>query len=249
MLSVCKVDRFDKQAWHSRVVQGVDLSKLDQILDGIDYSEVRKRKLIYSRLFHEASITHEHGLGISFTDMLTLLAHHKLIVDAEALVYVLLQLFFLLYHRLISLPRLHDLVTRTETNRLVTDLVNLDRVRSLLKTISHRRRFLSHLERKRAQKYENGEFVRTFKLKSNAKPVAEIPSIVVEAMPGTPPLSSRDIASAGYDHSPGSPSPVDRYSHNNDFVLMDTSAGSRLQRSSRRTSDYSTFSADTFKSP
>ena len=90
MLSVCKVDRFDKQAWHSRVVQGVDLSKLDQILDGIDYSEVRKRKLIYSRLFHEASIAHEHGLGISFTDMLTLLAHHKLIVDAEALVYVLL---------------------------------------------------------------------------------------------------------------------------------------------------------------
>ena len=43
--------------------------------------------MIYSRLYHEASISH-HGRGISFTDMLLLLAHHKLIVDREALVYV-----------------------------------------------------------------------------------------------------------------------------------------------------------------
>jgi len=40
-------------------------------------------------------------------------------------------------------PSLKDLVVRTETNKLVTDLVNLDRVRSLLKMISHRRRFLA----------------------------------------------------------------------------------------------------------
>lgn len=41
-------------------------------------------------------------------------------------------------------PRLKDLVVRTETNKLVTDLVDLDRVRSLLKMISHRRRFLAY---------------------------------------------------------------------------------------------------------
>jgi len=46
---------------------------------------------------------------------------------------------------------------RTETNKLVTDLVNLDRVRSLLKTISYRRRFLAHLERKKAEKYDTGK--------------------------------------------------------------------------------------------
>ena len=69
-----------------RVVDGLDLNKLKLILDGIDYAEVRKRKAVYIRLYHEASILHEQGLGISFTDMLTLLAHHKLIVDTEALV-------------------------------------------------------------------------------------------------------------------------------------------------------------------
>jgi len=52
--------------------------------------------------------------------------------------------------------RLQDLVARTEKNKLVADLMDLDRVRSLLKTISYRRRFLVHLEKKRAEKYEKG---------------------------------------------------------------------------------------------
>ena len=45
--------------------------------------------------------------------------------------------------------RLKDLVVRTETNKLVTDLANLDRVRSLLKMIIYRRRFKEHLRRTR----------------------------------------------------------------------------------------------------
>lgn len=53
--------------------------------------------------------------------------------------------------------RLQDLVARTETNKLVTDLVNLDRVRSLLLTISLRRQFLKWREKKRAEKFEKGE--------------------------------------------------------------------------------------------
>jgi hypothetical protein len=85
ILSVCK-DPLDKQAWRTRVVEGVDLTKLEQIIDGIDFTEIRKRRTLYSRLYHEAIISHDHGLGMSFSDMLTLLAHHKLIVDAEALV-------------------------------------------------------------------------------------------------------------------------------------------------------------------
>ena len=82
---VCKQPPGEED-WTPRVVDGLDLNKLKRILDGIDYAEVRKRKAVYIRLHHEASISHEQGLGISFTNMLTLLAHHKLIVDAEALV-------------------------------------------------------------------------------------------------------------------------------------------------------------------
>jgi len=149
--------------------------------------------------------------------MLTLLAHHKLIVDAEALV-------------------LEDLIVRNETNKLVTDLVNLDRVRSLLKTISYRRQFLAHLEKKRAEKYER-----------------DIPSIVVENIPETPPMSSRDISSAGFESSPNaSPTPGDFKYKNPDYarsVSMDLTSGSRLQRSGRRISDHSTSSMDMSKMP
>lgn len=51
--------------------------------------------------------------------------------------------------------RLKDLVVRTETNKLVTDLVNLDRVRSLLKMISHRRRFLAYRRQARATQMQH----------------------------------------------------------------------------------------------
>ncbi|KAF9557915.1 high-affinity cell membrane calcium channel [Agrocybe pediades] len=216
ILSVCK-DPLDKQAWRSRVVEGVDLTKLETIVDVIDYADVRKRKAIYSRLYHEATISHEQGLGISFTDMLTLLAHHKLIVDRDALV-------------------LEDLVVRNETTKLVTDLVNLDRVRSLLKMISYRRRFLAHLEQKRRME----------------KQEQDIPSIVVESMPGTPPMSSRDIASVGYRSTPSSPSPVDigfSLGHNDQSLSMDLSSGPRLQRAGRRGSDWSSHSLDVSRSP
>lgn len=129
-----------------------------------------------------------------------------------------------------ALLSLEDLVARTETIKLVTDLVDLDRVRSLLKAISERKKFLEYREQKRAARLEQ-----------------EIPSIVVEDMPETPPLSSRDIASASFE-SPSQISPVPRHSHHDVSLSMDIPTGSRLQRS-RRASDYSMFSADSFRSP
>lgn len=75
--------------WNSsHVVQGIDITKLKYTLDGINYTAVKKRKALYSRLLHEANVTHYSGNGISFTEMLLLLAHYKLIVDREALVCV-----------------------------------------------------------------------------------------------------------------------------------------------------------------
>ncbi|KAF9005006.1 Ion transport protein-domain-containing protein [Cyathus striatus] len=222
---------------------GIDFGKLERVLDSIDYSFIRKRRAVYTRLYHEAMIIHQQNKGIGFADMLMLLAHHKLIVDAEALV-------------------LKDLVIRTETNKLVTDLVNLDRVQSLLKTIYLRKRFLTHLEQKR-----------------NAE--QEIPSIIVDVHPETPPSSSRDIATAGlYDRSPtGSPemrftgdpshgaAVSARYSdtfrshsippiggnHSFNLSISDVFtadiSSSTLKRSSRRYSDNSIYSAGTTISP
>ncbi|KAF8146232.1 Ion transport protein-domain-containing protein [Mycena galopus ATCC 62051] len=139
--------------------------RLEKVLKEIDYTA---RRAVYARLYHEASILHQ-GRGMSFTDMLFLLAHHKLIVDRDVLVF-------------------KDLVVRTET-KLVTDLVNLDYVRSLLRTISHRRRFL---------KYKQQQLMAL---------EPDIPSIIVDVMPSTPPSTTRDISSAGYTSAPGSPMP------------------------------------------
>ena len=140
---------------------------------------------------------------------------------------------------------------RNETNRLVTGLVDLDRVRSLLKTISNRRQFKALLEKKRAEKYEKGIVILVHLSSVSLKScMTDIPSIVVENMPETPPMSSRDIASAGLESSP---SPSDSRYRDPDYtrsMSMDLPSGSRLQRSGiRRTSDYSTFSMDMSKSP
>lgn len=134
-------------AFKPATVAGIDLKRLNKTLDGIDYASIRRRRSIYCRLYHEASISHQHGRGISFTDMLMMLAHHKLIVDREAL--VLAYSFAYSVRCTDTICSLKDLVVRTETNKLVTDLVNLDRVRSLLRMITLRRRFLAHRDRVR----------------------------------------------------------------------------------------------------
>lgn len=72
----------------------------------------------------------------------------------------------------------------------------------------------------------------------------EIPSIVVEALIETPPPgSTRDIVSAAYGTSPpGTPTPNEfRFSIPDVSLALD---GSKLQRSSKRNSEYSMFSID-----
>lgn len=87
-MDACKETQDSSYRQSSKRVGRLDLNKLGQILNGIDYTAIRRRRNVYSRLFHEASISHRQGRGMSFTDMLLLLAHHKLIVDREALVSV-----------------------------------------------------------------------------------------------------------------------------------------------------------------
>ncbi|EGN97267.1 hypothetical protein SERLA73DRAFT_110442 [Serpula lacrymans var. lacrymans S7.3] len=213
IVAQCKSDK-ETHVWSSKDATGMDLSKLNKALSAIDYAGVRKRRTTYSRLYHEASVSYHQGTGISFTEMLLLLAHNKLIVDREALV-------------------LKDLVVRTETNKLVTDLVNLDRVRSLLRMISLRRRFLAHREQSKRIRNEQ----------------QDIPAIVVDAFPSTPPPSTRDITSPRSEngrtqHESWSPTPSPLELHPSpQLSFADSAPRSSLQRA-RRTSDISMLSAD-----
>ncbi|KIM51695.1 hypothetical protein SCLCIDRAFT_33242 [Scleroderma citrinum Foug A] len=208
ILAVCR----DNSKKASRT-GGVNLRKLNDMLNKLDFAGISKRKNIYTRLYHEANILSRRSGSISFTDMLLLLAHHKLIDDREALV-------------------LKDLVMRQEMNKLVTDLVDLDRVRSMFKMISLRRRYFAQRESILMQQ-------------------RDIPTIFVNSSPATPPsLCTRDIASPCRDSELGqsdddSPNP----SHSRirisspEFSAVDPSFRSSLQRA-RRVSDVSMLSTD-----
>ncbi|KAL7278048.1 hypothetical protein ACG7TL_008012 [Trametes sanguinea] len=210
----------DPQGRHSlpdKIVEGYDFNKVEHILSGLDRAAIKRRKNLYNRLYHEARISHEPGKGISFTNMLLLLAHHKLIVDREALV-------------------LKDLVVRTETNKLVTDLVDFDRVQSLLLMILYRRRYLAQREQARMQHLGIVQ--------------SDIPAIIVDDFPATPPMSTRDITSPGQtpvhrfgdSDTPSAFSPGNLQSPDVSFAI-DTPSRCALQRR-QRTSDVSAWSVD-----
>lgn len=135
------------------VKHAVDVRRVAEQIAQIDYKQVRVRRQLFSRLYNEARISEEPGKGISFTAMLMMLAHYKLIDDESAL-------------------QLDDLLLRRAKTERVTDLVNLDRVRGLLRTIYWRKRFLATRDAR--------------KLTLNAE-AEGIPAIVLDPTPITPP--------------------------------------------------------------
>ncbi|GAA5899990.1 hypothetical protein JCM8208_005559 [Rhodotorula glutinis] len=108
-------------------LQRVDLDKLRSLCAGIDENEVAARRRNFVHVYHEAMHDAEESLkGISFTKMLTLVAHYRLVSDDNAL-------------------QLDELAERQRKQQLVSFLVDNDRVRSFLRMVVLRRRFLDHL--------------------------------------------------------------------------------------------------------
>ena len=144
-----------------------------------------------------------------------------------------------------------DLVVRTETTKLVKDLVDFDRVQSLLLMISHRRRYLAVREQKRLQKmHQQGSCAPNRYKVNETDSHLGVPAIIVESSPVTmtPPPTSRDITSPGqisYHHmDPESPTPRPATLHSPELTFsLESPSGSNLQRS-RRISDASMLSTD-----
>ena len=72
---------------HREYLKGLSLKTLDTILSRIDLDLTRDRRQTYDYLFWEACVTDDYGKVISFTSMLLLLCHYKLIDDEQALKY------------------------------------------------------------------------------------------------------------------------------------------------------------------
>jgi len=67
--------------------EGFSPRKLGAILSRIDFGLIRNRRQTFDHLYWEACVTDDYGKGISFTSMLLLLCHYKLIDDEQALKY------------------------------------------------------------------------------------------------------------------------------------------------------------------
>ncbi|CED84829.1 high-affinity cell membrane calcium channel [Phaffia rhodozyma] len=103
----------------------IDVRALRVLLSKIDFTQVRQRKALNVRLYHEAIISEEAGKGISFANMLILLSHYKLIDDEHALL-------------------VDELVRRRKHVRKVTESLSTERIRSLFLAIQTRRRYLQY---------------------------------------------------------------------------------------------------------
>ncbi|KZO97216.1 hypothetical protein CALVIDRAFT_513490 [Calocera viscosa TUFC12733] len=144
ILAIMDKSRADDDLANARfeyIRAGLDMKKLEDVLSNMDRKEVHRRRARYNRLYNEAIIADKDngGRGISFTDMLIMLAHYKLIKDETAL-------------------RLEETIKRQAVLERVTDRVNIDRVHSLLRTIILRRQFLAtrDAERQRRRAEEHG---------------------------------------------------------------------------------------------
>ncbi|KAL8283193.1 hypothetical protein RQP46_005971 [Phenoliferia psychrophenolica] len=180
--------------------RSVDLARLGRALGATDFKEVTKRKKRYNSVYHEAMLdAEENAKGIPFRSMLLLLAHHCLVQDDRAL-------------------QLEESLERREKIQKVTDRVNADHVRSLLKTTVLRRKYLANREHQRQQ-------------------TARVPAIIVDSAPrlsgagglrididesGTPPGSPLGSPThSRYTLTPGSVESGD-----DDDSYFDRSAGS-----------------------
>lgn len=111
------------------VVDGLNISRLNKQLASLDYADIQRRKRRFEHIYYEASILAERPSnaakgGISFHDMLLLVAHYKLINDDEALC-------------------LEELVERREVQEKVEDRIQTEKVRGMLRLVWLRRRFLA----------------------------------------------------------------------------------------------------------
>lgn len=63
----------------------VNPGKLANALEDLDVAQVKRRRAVYTRLYHEACLAEEVGKGISFSAMLQIIAHYTLLTDEASL--------------------------------------------------------------------------------------------------------------------------------------------------------------------
>ncbi|KAH9817542.1 Ion transport protein-domain-containing protein [Melampsora americana] len=127
---------------------GLDLHELNSRLSFMNRPETRARRNVFNHLYQEALLSEKPGRGLSFTAMMLLLAHRKLIEDDQAL-------------------QLEELLQRKAKKEKVDDLVNFDRVHGLFRTLLQRRKFKKTMALKKQGQTQGEDIFVTYFLSSN----------------------------------------------------------------------------------
>lgn len=152
-----------------RAAPQTDAERLARALSTVDTKDLRMRRQRFNRLYHEAVLLAHPRKGISFTDMLLLLARTKLVDETEAL-------------------NVEELIERQDVMEQIEHRIRLDRVRGLLQMGYWRRRFLA-LRDELHKGDAGGEAVPTI-LVHESPSRSSRPSLPTLTIPGSPPSST-----------------------------------------------------------
>ncbi|CAO0803366.1 unnamed protein product [Mucor circinelloides] len=108
----------------------LDLKALNAKLSQLDKRDLHSKRQDLEKIYWETALVESTTRGVSFNQMLLMLAQRKLIVPENALI-------------------LEELLENQKKEEAIHTLSSIDRVRGLIETISLRKKFLKHLESKK----------------------------------------------------------------------------------------------------
>ncbi|KAJ6145421.1 hypothetical protein N7470_009316 [Penicillium chermesinum] len=119
-----------KQPKTDNVIDGVDIKKLARIVEGIPVDEIRRKRLMLNTFYEEVLVSADPDRGISFHQILMILAHYKIITDSKSL-------------------RLEEFLRRRARLQRVEEAVRRNTVISFFDTLYWSRRFRRSVERRK----------------------------------------------------------------------------------------------------
>ena len=126
IMEECKTDRIGPG-----VVSGIDLAKLNRHLSEMPVREYQERRHRFNLFYEEVLVMADRELGVSFTSVLLILAHHKIIDDHKSL-------------------KLDEFLRRRWRMQRVEDQVKRNTVTDFFLTIYWNKRFKDYQARKAA---------------------------------------------------------------------------------------------------
>ncbi|EPS42843.1 hypothetical protein H072_3186 [Dactylellina haptotyla CBS 200.50] len=159
ILKDCRADPANDRAGF-----GVDLKALNQRLSGLPIWKIRRQRHIYTRFVEECLVAADKERGISFTTVLLILAHYKLIIDNKSL-------------------RLEEFLRRRAKLQMVEEQLQRNIVRNFFRMILAMRNYSSASGRKSVTPII--PVIRTERERTSTVPQIYVESDSVTDLPGT----------------------------------------------------------------